>query len=107
MIPGWCRFEADIRSSVGLTRGRVLKVVGEALARYHEVTMREIGGTEPSWCDPDGEMVQIIQRNVEQLRGFRPVPTISLGGTDARLLAPCEYSRLCIWAVPARHGIAR
>jgi succinyl-diaminopimelate desuccinylase len=85
MIPGQCRFEADIRLPVGLTKERVLCAIGELLTRYPEVTMREIGGTEPSWCDPDGEMVEIIQRNVDRLRGFRPIPTISLGGTDARL----------------------
>ena len=85
MIPGQCRFEADIRLPVGLTKERVLNAVARLLEHYPEATMREIGSTEPSWCDPNGEMVEIIQQNVEHLRGFRPVPTISLGGTDARL----------------------
>ena len=30
-------------------------------------------------------MVGIIQANVKALRGFEPQPTVSLGGTDARL----------------------
>jgi succinyl-diaminopimelate desuccinylase len=30
-------------------------------------------------------MVEILQNNVEALRGFRPQPVVSLGGTDARL----------------------
>ena len=30
-------------------------------------------------------MVGIIQKNVQALRGFKPVPIVSLGGTDARL----------------------
>ncbi len=30
-------------------------------------------------------MVEIIQNNVEALKGFRPRPVVSLGGTDARL----------------------
>jgi len=47
--------------------------------------MREIGSSAPSWCDPNGEMVEILQRNVEALRGFKPTPIVSLGGTDARL----------------------
>jgi succinyl-diaminopimelate desuccinylase len=85
MIPEQCRFEADIRLPVGVTKERVLGAVTALLERYPEATMREIGGTEPSWCDPYGEMVEIIQRNVQRLRGFCPTPTISLGGTDARL----------------------
>jgi succinyl-diaminopimelate desuccinylase len=85
MIPGQCRFEADIRLPVGVTKDRVLSAVAALLAHYPEATMREIGGSAPSWCDPNGEMVEIIQENVERLKGFRPVPTVSLGGTDARL----------------------
>ena len=30
-------------------------------------------------------MVGIIQENVQSLRGFKPQPIVSLGGTDARL----------------------
>jgi succinyl-diaminopimelate desuccinylase len=85
MVPSHCRFEADIRLPVGVARERVLAVVGGILARFPEARMREIGGSAPSWCDPNGEMVEILQRNVEALKGFRPAPIVSLGGTDARL----------------------
>lgn len=30
-------------------------------------------------------MVEILQRNVQALRGHRPTPIVGLGGTDARL----------------------
>ena len=39
----------------------------------------------PSHCDPDGDMMQILKRNVQELKGFQPEPVVSLGGTDARL----------------------
>ena len=52
---------------------------------YHPLESGEIGGSEPSWCDPDHEMVEIIQQNVEALGRPRPTPIVSLGGTDARL----------------------
>ena len=35
-------------------------------------TFRVANSTAPSWCDPGGEMVGILQRNVEALNGFRP-----------------------------------
>ena len=47
--------------------------------------MRETQFSPPSWCDPNGEMVEILQRNVRALKGFTPTPIVSLGGTDARL----------------------
>jgi succinyl-diaminopimelate desuccinylase len=85
MVPGHCRFEADVRLPVGVTKERVMVVVETILARFPEASVREMGSSAPSWCDPDGEMVGILQRNVESLKGFRPTPIVSLGGTDARL----------------------
>jgi succinyl-diaminopimelate desuccinylase len=85
MVPGDCVFEADIRLPVGVEKHQVLDRVAEVLKRYPEATMRETQFSPPSWCDPNGEMVEILQRNVRALKGFVPTPIVSLGGTDARL----------------------
>jgi succinyl-diaminopimelate desuccinylase len=85
MVPFACRFEADIRLPLGVTREQVMAVVRDVLAGYPQATVEEINFNPPSYCPPDGAMVGIIQRNVEALRGFRPQPIVSLGGTDARL----------------------
>ena len=85
MVPGHCRFEADIRLPVGVTKDQVTDVVNKIVARFPEASVREMQSSAPSWCDPDGEMARIIERNVESLKGFRPTPIVSLGGTDARL----------------------
>lgn len=85
MVPGECVFEADIRLPVGVEKRQVTDVVAGILRNYPEATMREMQFSPPSWCDPNGEMVEILQRNVQALKGFKPVPIVSLGGTDARL----------------------
>jgi succinyl-diaminopimelate desuccinylase len=85
MVPGECVFEADIRLPVGVEKKQVLDRVADVLKRYPEATMRETQFSQPSWCDPNGEMVEILQRNVQGLKGFTPTPIVSLGGTDARL----------------------
>jgi succinyl-diaminopimelate desuccinylase len=85
MVPGECVFETDIRLPVGVEKEQVLDRVGEVLKRFPEATMRETQFSPPSWCDPNGEMVEILQRNVRALKGFTPTPIVSLGGTDARL----------------------
>jgi succinyl-diaminopimelate desuccinylase len=85
MVPSECVFEADIRLPIGVTKEQVLGVVTQVLARFPEAAMREIGSSAPSWCDPNGEMVEILQKNVESLMGVKPTPIVSLGGTDARL----------------------
>jgi succinyl-diaminopimelate desuccinylase len=85
MVPFACRFEADIRLPLGVTREQVMAEVNKILARYPQATVEEINSNPPSYCPPDGAMVRIIQKNVQDLRGFEPQPIVSLGGTDARL----------------------
>jgi succinyl-diaminopimelate desuccinylase len=85
MIASHCRFEADVRLPVGVAEEEVVAAVKKIVARYPEAEFRVANSTAPSWCDPGGEMVGILQRNVEKLKGFRPTPIVSLGGTDARL----------------------
>lgn len=85
MIPGECRMEADFRLPVGAVKEDVLGRVREVLKGYPDVAMEEIGGAAPSYCDPYGEMVEILRNTVQDLKGFRPTPIVSLGGTDARL----------------------
>ena len=85
MVPGECVFETDIRLPVGVEKKQVLDRVAEVLKRYPEAAVRETQFSPPSWCDPNGEMVEILQRNVQALKGFTPTPIVSLGGTDARI----------------------
>ncbi|MGH8431453.1 MAG: M20/M25/M40 family metallo-hydrolase, partial [Solimonas sp.] len=85
MVPSRCTFEADFRLPVGMSKADLLSKVAEIAGRFPEASWKEIGGSEPSWCDPDHEMVGIIQSNVAALGKTRPTPIVSLGGTDARL----------------------
>ena len=85
MIPSECSFVADIRLPVGVIKEQVMAEVDKIASAYPEAVMEEEGFNPPSYCDPYGEMMEIIQGNVERLRGFRPTPIVSLGGTDARL----------------------
>jgi succinyl-diaminopimelate desuccinylase len=55
------------------------------VGNYPQVTYEEINYSPPSWCDPEHEMVGIIQANAKALRGIEPQPICSLGGTDTRL----------------------
>ena len=85
MIPGECSFEADIRLPVGVPKEFVMDAVEEIAARYPQAVWEETNCNLPSYCDPFGEMMGIVQNAAEELRGERPKPVVSLGGTDARL----------------------
>jgi succinyl-diaminopimelate desuccinylase len=85
MVPGECVLEVDIRLPVGITSERVLAEVDSILRRYPEASYRVINHQPPNWCEPFGEMVEILRLNAKELGGYEPEPIVSLGGTDARL----------------------
>jgi len=85
MVPSSAVFEADIRLPLGVTRERVLADVEKILKDFPEAKMKETNCNLPSWVDPNCDIIEIVQNTVEELRGFRPTPIVSLGGTDARL----------------------
>jgi succinyl-diaminopimelate desuccinylase len=103
MVPSSATFEADIRLPLGVTRERVLAEVDKLLKAFPEASVKETNCSLPSWVDPDCEIIRIVQKNVEQLRGFRPQPIVSLGGTDARLW---RYRNIqaCVYG-PFPHGM--
>jgi succinyl-diaminopimelate desuccinylase len=103
MVPSSATFEADIRLPVGVTKERVMAEVGKLLQAFPEATVKETNCNLPSWVDPDCEIIRLVQNNVEQLRGFRPQPIVSLGGTDARLW---RYRNIqaCVYG-PFPHGM--
>ena len=103
MVPSSATFEPDIRLPLGVTRERVLDEVAMIMEAFPEATVRETNCNLPSWVDPDCEIIRIVQKNVEQLRGFKPQPIVSLGGTDARLW---RYRNIqaCVYG-PFPHGM--
>jgi succinyl-diaminopimelate desuccinylase len=85
MIPGTVVIEADIRLPVGQTKDQILETVDKVIEKYPQVGYEEMNYTPPSHCDPEGEMVGILQKNVELIEGHIPKVLIAMGGTDARL----------------------
>ncbi|WP_019015975.1 M20/M25/M40 family metallo-hydrolase [Elioraea tepidiphila] len=85
MLPGECRFEADIRLPVGGSKAHVMARLADILRRYPSATVEELNFTEPAACDPNHEMVRHLRANARAVSGIDPLPVISLGGTDARL----------------------
>ena len=87
MIPSECRIEADIRVLVGLSKAEVLDCINSILRDFPQVTMVEESiaeETHANWCDPEGEMLHLIQHHAEQVCGIKPVPIATLALTDAR-----------------------
>lgn len=85
MIAAHCRTEVDIRCPVGVDTGVMLRRFETILERHTGASYSIVRRSEPNYCDPNHEMIQLVQRNAESVRGIRPVPTVGLAGTDCRL----------------------
>ncbi|MBL8671200.1 MAG: M20/M25/M40 family metallo-hydrolase [Alphaproteobacteria bacterium] len=85
MISNECSFELDVRLPNGVTDKDIIKGIDAIVAKYPEVSYRVDNFNPPSYCPPDGEMIQYVKANAKAIGGFDPMPVISLGGTDARL----------------------
>jgi succinyl-diaminopimelate desuccinylase len=85
MVPSSATFEADIRLPLGVSRERIVAEIEKFLKEYPDVSMKEFNCNLPSWVDPNCDIIEIVRDTVEMLKGFRPTPIVSLGGTDARL----------------------
>jgi len=85
MVPGECRIEVDIRLPVGVDEQQIKGELNRILANYPEASVEIVNFHPASWCDPEGELMGILRGNVRKLSDIDPMPTVSLGGTDARL----------------------
>ncbi|AIC29985.1 peptidase M20 family succinyl-diaminopimelate desuccinylase-like protein (plasmid) [Rhizobium etli bv. mimosae str. IE4771] len=85
MIPSHCKFEVDIRVPPGVDKATIIRELERIAGRYPQVTFEENHFTAPAYCDPYGEMSELLRRNANQLANVEPAPIVSLAGTDARL----------------------
>jgi succinyl-diaminopimelate desuccinylase len=106
MIPDDCAIELDIRVPVGLEKDAVMGEVEAIVVRHPEAEIETVQYSAANWCDPFGEMVGVLQDNVEQLLGHRPQPIMSLGGTDNRLWRYLGIPAYTYGPDPAPMGIA-
>ncbi|MEX0923721.1 MAG: ArgE/DapE family deacylase [Rhodovibrionaceae bacterium] len=84
MIASECDLEVDVRMPIGITSDRVLARIDEILADFPEATAYGHMITDPSYCDPDHELAQLLGKNVTSIGLPEPMPIVSIGGSDCR-----------------------
>ncbi len=86
IVPGSCFIYLDIRTVPGMTREDLLRQLQACADRVPDgkFKLEIVAWGEPHGIDPDNELVDAIQRNAEEILGFRPNPFGMGGGTYAK-----------------------
>lgn len=85
MIAGDCVVRVDVRCPVGVATEQALRACEAIVARHSGATSRLLNRSEPNAVEPEGDLARIVGDNALAVRGARPLPSLSLGATDARL----------------------
>lgn len=85
MIANHCRAEVDVRWPPGLCWEDLRERFAEIVARSDHARWQVMKISETNVCDPSARIFQLVAENAEAVTGTRPVPALTLGGTDCRL----------------------
>jgi succinyl-diaminopimelate desuccinylase len=84
LIPASARAAMDIRLPVGITAAAAEAAMGAALAGMEGVTWHVLRRFEPSFTDPDAEIVRCVADAARAVLGEAPVVNMRVGGSDSR-----------------------
>ena len=83
-IPDRARALCDIRIPPGTTVGRVRAELAAAIGPRSDVSWRVLACTEPSWTEPEEEIVWAVRENAAGVSGRDVVVNLRAGFSDAR-----------------------
>ena len=83
-IPDRARALCDIRIPPGVTVDRVRAELASAIDPRPDVSWRILECTEPSWTDPEEEIVRAVRENAAAVTGRDVVVNLRAGFSDAR-----------------------
>lgn len=88
IVPGSCLIYIDIRSVPGQTKEGVLGELNSCAAKIdpEKFKIEMMSWNDPHGISPDNDVVKAIQKNCNDLLGFKPEPFGMGGGTYAKTL---------------------
>jgi len=84
LIPASANATADIRLPVGVSTAAVEQRIGELMSSIEGVSWRVLRRFEPSWTDPDHEIVRLVAANAQSVIGRPVAVNMRVGASDAR-----------------------
>ncbi len=103
-IPDWARALCDIRIPPGVTVDRVRAELAEAIDPLPDVSWRVLECTEPSWTEPEEEIVRAVRENAAAVTGRDVVVNLRAGFSDARFWRHAGVPSVVYGVAPHRMG---
>jgi succinyl-diaminopimelate desuccinylase len=97
---------ADVRLPVGITVGEIEHQVRNVLTKHPDVNLEITRRYEPSWTDPDHEIIRVLRRNCHAVLGQSPVVNMRVGASDARLYRAAGVPTVVCGLTPNNMGAA-
>jgi acetylornithine deacetylase/succinyl-diaminopimelate desuccinylase-like protein len=85
LVPDRASAEVDVRLPVGVSVDTCLAEVRRLVAGVPGVDVEVLRRYEPNHTDPGHEIFRLLRDNAEAVSGRRPVVTMRVGASDARL----------------------
>lgn len=85
LMPDRATAEVDVRLPVGVGVETALAEVRRRLADLPGVGLEVLQQFEPTWTDPGHELLRLLRDSAREVSGRRPVVTMRVGASDARL----------------------
>jgi succinyl-diaminopimelate desuccinylase len=85
LIPARAEARFDIRLPVGVTAAEIETEISALLRPLEGVRYRIARSVDPTWTDPQHEVIRLLQQSGSEVLGERPVVNMRVGASDARL----------------------
>ncbi|RZL95253.1 MAG: M20 family peptidase [Variovorax sp.] len=106
LVPTQARAQGDIRIPVGVQSQTVIDKLNEWLGPMEGVQWRVVQRYEPSFTEPEHELVQLALSASEHVTGTPAVANMRVGASDARLYRAAGVPTIVLGCTPFGMGAA-
>ena len=84
LIPDFCRAEVDIRFPHGARSSDILSKIEAIRSNYPDIEYKIVQVAEPNYTPVDQEIIQLVSKNAEIVRGHHVFLSCGMNSTDCR-----------------------
>lgn len=96
----------DVRIPVGFSVAQVRERIDAVIAGHQQVEIIVNNSFEPTWTDPDHEIMHVVAANCRDVLDIEPVVNMRIGASDARLYRRAGIPSVVCGLTPHNLGTA-